>query len=245
MTGIVLLGFVSKEQNSKKIWNLDIEVLGNQEMRFVDAKMIKNQLSSLGFEIVGHSLAEIPLDRIRKSVLQNPSVKSCMVYKTLDGQVMVQLEQRTPIARIFNTDGSSMYLDSDGQIMPLSKTFTARVPVVVGMKRESSGRSVDEIKSNSEWRETSLLDDLFDLVNYIRKDELIHAQVDCISINKEGEFEISPRMGRQKIILGSVEDLDLKFKKLKAFYKEIVQVEKLDRYQSINLKYRDQLVCKK
>ena len=50
---------------------------------------------------------------------------------TLSGNLYVDIEQRTPIARVFTPMGS-FYLDQEGYVMPLSDKYTAQVIVVNG-----------------------------------------------------------------------------------------------------------------
>lgn len=244
LTGtVLLLSFVNKEQQNKTIWNFEVEVLGNQDMHFINEKMIKDQLASTGIQVLGTQVNELSLDRIQTNILKNPSIKESEVYKTIDGQLIVKVEQRTPIARIINSDGSSFYLDEDGQIMPLSRTYTARVPVVLGNLNENSGKSVRQLLKTEDHKDQFLLDDIFVLINEINKNDLIKSLTDCVIVNDKREFEIVPRIGSQRIVVGQCKDLDIKFKKLLAFYDKIIQNEPLDQYAVINLKFRDQIVC--
>ena len=52
-------------------------------------------------------------------------------------------------------------------------------------------------------------------------------------------------MGSHKIILGSAHDLEKKFEKLKVFYRKGLEKVGWDRYQTINLKFENQVVCTK
>ena len=50
-------------------------------------------------------------------------------------------------------------------------------------------------------------------------------------------------VGDQKIIFGAIEDIDYKFAKLNAYYKQIVPAYGWEKYSTVNLKFSDQIVC--
>jgi cell division protein FtsQ len=51
------------------------------------------------------------------------------------------------------------------------------------------------------------------------------------------------RVGDQSIHFGSLDNVDKKFDKLEAFYKNVVPTYGWNRYSRIDLKYADQIVC--
>ena len=186
---------------------------------------------------------DIDIARIRKTIEQISSVKKCNVYKTLDGKVEVEVTQRTPIVRIINRDGSGFYLDQDGVIMELSDTYTAKVPLVTGELLESGSLgSIKQILKNERLKETSKLDEIFTLVTAINRDEFMRALTDYIYIDKKGEFNIVPRIGRQDIKLGNTENLENKFINLKSFYKGTINKINIDQYRAISIKFDDQVI---
>ena len=91
----------------------------------------------------------------------------------------------------------------------------------------------------------SLLTNLYRLAMYITHDKFLKAQIDQIYVNESGEFELVPRVGNQLIILGSADDLEAKFKKLFAFYKYGLNKIGWNKYNTINLKYKNQVLCSK
>jgi cell division protein FtsQ len=65
-----------------------------------------------------------------------------------------------------------------------------------------------------------------------------------VYVNKQGEFELIPRVGNHRILLGGADDISSKLKRLKTFYtSKDVNVKELNMYDTINLKYKNQLVC--
>ena len=69
--------------------------------------------------------------------------------------------------------------------------------------------------------------------------------VDEIYVDKSGDFELVPKIGNQLIIFGKPENLEEKFKKLLVFYRQGLNKTGWNKYNVINIKYRNQVVCSK
>ncbi|MFN6085466.1 MAG: hypothetical protein ACK476_11145, partial [Fluviicola sp.] len=66
--------------------------------------------------------------------------------------------------------------------------------------------------------------------------------------NQWGDFILIPQVGGHEIVFGTANsdrDVKEKFEKLKTFYKEGIPYEGWNKYSSINLKYKNQIVGKK
>ena len=84
--------------------------------------------------------------------------------------------------------------------------------------------------------------------SYVCKDTLFHSLIGQIHLEKNGDFILVPLVGDQKIVFGSassIEEVEGKFKKLTIFYNEAMPYEGWTTYSEINLKFEDQIVCKK
>ena len=90
-----------------------------------------------------------------------------------------------------------------------------------------------------------MLDDAFKIARFVRQDKFLNAQIEQLFVNKELDWVLIPKVGNHTIVLGSAEDLEAKFKKLKLFYKKAMKNIGWDKYRTINLKYKNQVVCTK
>jgi len=52
-----------------------------------------------------------------------------------------------------------------------------------------------------------------------------------------------PRVGNYEIQFGKMTDLETKFLKLNSFYEQALSKTDWNKYKTINLKYKDQIVC--
>lgn len=87
--------------------------------------------------------------------------------------------------------------------------------------------------------------DLFELTKIIRQNNFLQALISQIYVNSKGEFDLIPQLGKQIIHLGSIENIEKKLNKLEIFYKKAMMKAGWEKYATINLEYKDQIVCTK
>jgi cell division protein FtsQ len=170
------------------------------------------------------------------------------VAVTVSGDVNINIKQRKPVVRIMNTHGESFYIDNKATIMPLADHYTARVLVVNGFIPEKYSQlynySILQIEKDSAFKAITVIDDIYEVANYIKNDTLLNSLITQAYINKEREIELYPAIGNQKILFGTGTDIADKFEKLKIFYTQgLNSVNGWDKYSTINLKYKNQVVC--
>jgi len=243
--GLVILGFVNASRKHARCWKFDVQIDHSDGTYFIDEADVKKKVFSLGDSLIGSAINDIDVETIHQKVLEIPAVKSADVYKTVDGRISVSVFQCRPLARFINADGSGFYLDTEGGIVPLSKHFTAHVPVFTGNIYEGKGKGIHELALNPELSDKSIIDDAFRIIEYINSDSFWKAQLDHIYVNADYEFEIVPRVGNHRILIGKGEQLELQLKKMMAFYEKVLPTRGIDQYKSIDLRFKGQVVCRK
>ena len=131
--------------------------------------------------------------------------------------------------------------------MPLSSTYTARVPVANGFITEKEFEMLQHnvAEMNDSLCKSSCLDDLFKLASFIRNDEFWKANIQQIRVEPNGELTVIPTIGDHHILLGTTDNMEQKFNKLLLFYRKGLNTTGWDQYTNINLKYKDQVICTK
>jgi len=243
----IVLGFVNKTRSGQLLTQSDvnIDIDYETENRFVDEDDVKmhiiNSNDTLLKEIGNYDILEI-----EQKINNNPAIKDAQIYKTIDGKIKVNVKQRLPIARIFSKN-DSYYIDEYGNLMPLSQKYTARLLVVNGHLNEpfAARYQLNYKYLADSIQPKTLLDDVFILTNFINKSEFWKAQIEQVYVNKDSEFELIPKVGNHIIVLGGIDYLEKKFEKLMVFYKKGLSKTGWNEYSSINLKYKNQIVCTK
>jgi cell division protein FtsQ len=194
-------------------------------------------LRAFDSDLKRYRLDEIDVTRVETLLEDDPFVKNAEVYVDQHNILRIKVEQREPVLRILDNNGNNYYLDENGVKMPPSKNFAARALVATG---NISPYQTDFITR----KKTSTLKDLFKLAQALKSDEFLSGFIQQIHVTNGGEFVMTPLIGDQQIILGSVKRLDDKFRRLKIFYKEGMPSAGWRKYRSVNLKFNGQIVCR-
>lgn len=180
---------------------------------------------------------------IEREFLKNPYVKNADVFTGINGELIVNINEKKPLLRIFNKDSKGYYITKEGDILPLSNEYAARVFVVNGYLNIPVVKGFNNIYDTT-YADTQL-EGILKLATIISKNEFLNAQINQIYLNSKKEFELIPEVGKCTVILGSLNNIDIKLRNLQAFYKQALLVEGIDKYRSINLKFDGQIVCAK
>lgn len=244
------LGFVSKSERNSVAKELNITVSNNDENLFLTEADVKRFFEDRNDQIVNAKYNAIRINELEKALNAHPAVENAEVSMDMNGQVKVEVVQRTPVLRVINKDGESYYIDSQARLMPLNENYTARVLVATGEIFEPYSRrnqfTVDQIGSSRLFSEVSVLDDLLKVTRYINRDSSLTSLIHQVYVNKERELELFPAVGNHRIIFGDANNIAEKFNKLKLFYTQgLNKTDTWNKYATINIKFKNQVVCTK
>jgi len=218
----VLLSFTIKNENTAKK-NLNLIQINHTQNSFVDEKKVLEILSNKGLYYDNQEVFDV--ESMEYNIKNQPHIKDVQVFLNLDGAIDVIIEERDPLVRILKSE-ASYYLDEDCLLMPLSETYTSRKLIVSG----------DVEKYNME--------DICELSKIIESNEFMRPLISQIHF-ENNDVLLIPKIKNQKINIGDIEDLEIKFDNLICFYDKIIKYKGWDYYNIINLKYKDQIICSK
>lgn len=230
-----IIAFTERKQGDVSIKDITIKIDNIQENHFLDESDIIDLMQFKKENLTGTSIDRVNLKGIESKIKKQPFIKNADLYSDLKGNLVVRAELRRPIARIVRSDGPDGYIAEDGTIMPVSEKFTARVILV-------SGSYVSELLKQSNMHEKEETQKILDLITRIRDDAFWSAQIAQLDIDKKSRITIFPQVGDEKIEFGKPDDMEVKFKKLMIFYKEILPRTGWNKYNRVNLEYEGQIV---
>ena len=237
LSGLVtLMSFIEVKKSALKC--TDVKVLLPGQYNFVERDEVDRILMENGGAMLGKDLNDINIHKLENALKANPFIEFAKVYADMTGVIHVQIRQRQPVLRVVNMANLHFYIDGNGNKIPLSDNYTAKVLVATGLIEEDFSGRVDTLK-------TKMARDLFRTALYIKSDTLWDNQIEQLFVDLKGDIEMVPRVGGHKIILGSADSLQIKFRNLLVFYKKAIPKVGWDTYKSINLKYANQIVCEK
>jgi cell division protein FtsQ len=184
----------------------------------------------------GANLNTLNFKEIEQRIRQNPFVSDAELYSDLKGNLIVKVSLRRPIARIVQSDGPDAYIGEDGTIIPLSEKFSSRVILVSG-EFVPNFLKLDNLHQLEEGRQVMLL------LNTIREDPFWKAQIAQVDLDRKAKATLFPQVGDETIEFGKAENLEIKFRKLRIFYKEILPRVGWNKYNRINVEYEGQVVA--
>jgi cell division protein FtsQ len=240
---VVAAGFLLtlKYEKEKICTSVAIETENDTDGSFMTKEDIYNYLFPGGDHLVGKNVNRIDVTVLENKLMQNPYVYGADAYVTPQGVLKIRVQQRKPIARIFDPFGKSVYLSSEGILMPASEGINRRIMVVSGILRDTivkyTGKSVNEIHI------MPVLKEVYATAAFLDKDTVYSSLTGQIYINEDQELELISTMDDHTILIGNADNLEWKFKKLMAFYKKGMPRIGWDVYSKINLKYSNQVVC--
>lgn len=242
----LIMSFVNSSHDERVVGLPEIDIEMYEDMMFLTKDDVLDRLKNRHLIEEDKTYDNIELEEIEKYLNEMPEIKHAEAYAYVSGKWRLDIQLRRPIARIFNIDGTSCYLDKDGTMMPLSLNYTAHVLTVDGNINETDfTKTVDNIINNDSLITIEILDDLYEISNYVCSDEFLSAQITHIHINEYNEFELIPRVGDQRIMFGKADYVEGKFKKLEYFYSEGITRAGWENYDTINIMYESQVVCSK
>ncbi|UQD55050.1 cell division protein FtsQ/DivIB [Flavobacterium sp. K5-23] len=222
---IFLFSFSSHRNGNRKLIKSTVLFVGNNTLflkrETVNKLLIENKVNASSIQ-----KDKLDLNKLESILDSNDMIEKSDVFVSVDGILKAVVKQKTPVARVFDTRGS-FYVDSEGDKMPLSDNFTARVPLVSGV--------IDE-KNH---------DDLAELFRVIHNDPFLKKNIIGIQIMPNGSLKMFNRNFNYQIDFGGIINVERKFKNYKAFFQKAVLDSSLYNYSKIDLRFTQQVVCTK
>jgi cell division protein FtsQ len=242
---IFLLGFTDQEHQHKNYRNFRIEILNPSDQAMITLDEINELINKNFGDIEGTPITWIDLVQLEKTVLDNPYVSSCEVYQTIECDLVLKARVREPLVRVINQDDQQFYLDYNGFAMPVTPVHPSLVPIANGYISDHFVSLDKTEKPLSIYPQNSALHQVYPVAYYIANDNFLKSFIDQIYVNEKLEIELVPKIGSQKIIFGNAADASEKLENLKTFYLKVMSKMDWRVYKSINLKYKNQVVCTK
>jgi cell division protein FtsQ len=202
--------------------------------RFLDEAEISDMIEKSGEMIVGNRLSAININKLETKLSSSSSLANVQIFKKVEskglsfkGKLVVSLDERTPVVRIKNST-EDYYMDMYGNKIPISPKYIERIMIVSGTI------------PNPE-TEASLLK----MADFVNKDDFWRAQIEQVFVQANGELLILPQVGDYLIEFGAPDDCALKLRNLKAVYQQGFKNMGWNKYRTISVKYRNQVVCTK
>lgn len=244
---LVLWAFSITKHNAQPVPELRVNIQKGQN---VDELITKSEVDSIVHShfglLQGMPMSQVDVGAIQIAVNRHPAIQSCNVYMGVDGILNIDIQQRAPMFRVMNSDGSGFYVDTLGQSFSLLDRAVAYIPIV---SVEGVMGAMEFPATKDYYDENTLgltyLDELIIFGNHMRKHAELKDWTEHVHLTAMGTLEVIPRIGRQVIDYGSIYNLEMKTKMLFQFYRSQLYITDLEKYSRINLNFENQVICEK
>lgn len=216
-----LYAFASHRNSERKVPGLLVK-FDDESKPFVTRGAVNKLLIQNADSLTKSTKEKLALKEMEARVNSHPLIKNAEVYAAMDGSLGVFVQQHKPIARL--DAETSFYIGEQGEVLPLSPNFSARVPLVTGVAK-------------------SEIQEVHKLITFMKQDSFLEKHFVGVAKAKTGDYVLTPRTYNYRVVLGEVNKLPLKFSNYKAFYEKAKNDETLKDYYQISLKYNNQVVC--
>jgi cell division protein FtsQ len=244
---LALWAFSISKHNAQPVPKVRINIQRGQN---IDELISKQEIDSIVHShfglLQGTPMNQIDVSAIQVAVNRHPAIQSCYVHMGVDGILNIDIQQRAPMFRVMNSDGSGFYIDTLGQSFNLLDRAVAYVPIytVEGVMGAMQYPATKEYYDENTLGLT-YLDELVVFGNHVRKNADLKDWTEHIHLTAAGTLEVVPRIGRHVIDYGSIYNLEMKTKMLFQFYRSQVHITDLEKYSRINLNFENQVICEK
>lgn len=211
-------------------FEITVEDSEGTAQRFVSPSELARELDSLPEKAPGMALANINTQSIRKRLLDLDKIEDVEVVRMTDGTIRIKATPIIPVARVFDR-GESYYINRAGKRVGADARYHKDVPVIEG---------------HFEYADTTFTPaSLLPLLGYIAADSLWNSYISMIKVKSPTDIILVPVIREHVINFGPATDFDDKFARLKKFYSEVLPLQGWEKYDTLTLKWRGQLVATK
>ena len=235
---MVLLVSAVRKERTMLCKAVQVEFIDNQPFRMLDEMEIISTLwpdQKKAFP-QGKKLISVNLYALERQLEKNPWIFSADMFFDQHHVLHINVQQRTPVARLFTPEGSSMYMDEKFTVLPVKMNDAVSLPVFSNFYISPAGANAQD---------SLVMQRISSLAQFILADPFWMAQIEQVNINADHSFELVTQVGDQTIRLGIRSDWAAMLDKLKMVYRRISNENGWNKYSTIDLQFKDQVVCVK
>ena len=217
-----------------------IQLIPSADTGFVRKTALHDEL----VRICGKSkIGTVDMMAVQKVMDDNSWIESGASYVDLNGTLNVSFKEYEPWFRVFGKDGNSVYVTRNGVVVPTCPIYTPYVLVASGnfdLQNDSVAYQLNDTVES----DVNLLNALY-WCDAIEGNDFVSQCVGQLYCNKRNQFELTVKGYDGRVIVGDTCDAADKLKRLEVFMKQRIDSPETQTLKSINLSYKNQIVCTK
>ena len=230
---VAAMAGAARVEDSKLLKKISVQIRNSRKYHFIEQTEVMNEaMAGKNVNIMQTPLGKLDLASMERVLRADPWIADAQVYVDNNDVLNINVTQRVPEVRLFFRNGGCCYMDSTLFLVPLSPNFVYYTTVVTNMQDLKNDSLSKAIKAQLKY-----------LVRTIQADTFWNAQVSQIILDSVMSFEFIPILGNQRVILGDTTRLREKLENLFAFYCNTLNRIGWDKYDVLDLRFRNQVVA--
>lgn len=232
---LVILFFAIRQRSASDIETVKIILESKNPVKLISEEDILIFLQKATRKnIKNQDIRTINIEEIEKLLDKSKYIKNSEVFIGTNGVFTMLCVLNDPIIRVSGNQNEDFYFDADGNIIPLSKRATCRVPLLSG--------NLHKIDFNKMKKEGTTANIILHLGKKLSEDAFLSALIEQIYIEDNGKLILIPKIGHQKLEFGELTNVDEKLEKIRVFYKSGMAGSGWKKFNRINLEWEGQVV---
>lgn len=213
---------------------INIHTVEGANNLILDKEVFDMAMKATPVDIIKAPQRKIDVRLIESAVQKDSRIHTADVFIDSKKNLVIDIEQRRPILRIKDNEGGDYYLDQAGNYVAKSSFRAVRVPIITGYLE----------KYDERWRDRpdSRIKKAFIISEVLYHDKFLSALIEQIHFDKTDRIIMIPKVGNEKIVLDYMDNLEHKLKNLKSFYREIAETKNWNKYDEIDISYKNQVI---
>jgi cell division protein FtsQ len=215
---------------------IDISIDEGENKYFIDKHDVFEIIKQNGYDtLYQKKVDKINWMKLEHEIKANPWIADAQLFTNRNGNIKIEVKQRCPLMRIINKKDVGFYVDENGVLMMLSSKFTAREIIVTGWIEATDFNYINPEKGKRY--------DLVKFVKFIDAHPFWKAEIVQINWKENNEAQLYMLQGSHVIEFGEVVNFEEKLNKLKIFYLEGLNKIGWNKYNVIDVRFKNQVVA--
>jgi cell division protein FtsQ len=230
--------YAASQTASLKCDKIDVIITNSHQQNFISEGEVADMVRR---SAIGKRPDEVNIHSLEQRLCNSSAICKAEAYMRAPSTLVLEVTQRNPVVR-FQTARGGFYCDSSGFILPLLGKVTLDLPVV-------SGKMMFDVPDNLSGYPTrgkQWLEDMIRLTETIRNNSYWSREIEQIWVDDNSDVVLYTRSCDEKFIFGGLDNVDSKMTRMAGYYRTIRPEAKAKgkSFKTVNLKFKDQIICK-
>lgn len=230
---LLLLGYVSaafaiagRDNKERRCSDINLVIEENSIPDSVLRQGVRSQLARYSHPIVGEKIGAIDLQRLEDYLSKFSNFEEVQCSFDPRSRLTISVVPIKPEVRVFENGGGSFYVNRQGKRIKADAEFYVDVPVLIADKN-----TLPHIA------------DALPAIRYVSADAELSALTAAFKIDGPRDILLIPRLQGHVVNIGDSTRLDEKKAAILTAYREILPVKGWNTYDTISVKFKDQIVA--